>query len=65
MNCTFCLSKIRTNIINILGCIQGIYVHNHDGDGDGDFLDDHAAGDDSGDYHDIEVSVCLSVCHEK
>ena len=69
MNCTFCLGRIRTNIISILGCIQGIYVHNYDGDCDGDFLDDHAGGDDNGDYHDVgmyicEVSVCF-FCHKK
>ena len=61
MNCTFCLGKIRT--INILGCIQGIYVHNYDGDGDGDFLDDHAGGDDNGDYQDVGMYICeVSVC---
>ena len=61
MNCTFCLGKIRT--INILGCIQGIYIHNYDGDGDGDFLDDHAGGDDNGDYHDVGMYICeVSVC---
>ena len=57
MNCTFCLGKIRTNIINILGCIQGIYVHNYNGDGDDDFLDDHAGGDDSGHYHDVDMYI--------
>ena len=61
MNCTFCLGKIRT--INILGFIQGIYVYNYDGDGDGDFLDDHAGGDDNGDYHDVGMYICeVSVC---
>ena len=57
MNCTFCLGRIRTNIISILGCIQGIYVHNYDGDCDGDFLDDHAGGDDSGDAGDVDMYI--------